>query len=196
MAGSASALLLLVVVLTLLVCIDAFSRFALPSHKVWTDASASTTALFNAPARVPNKRDKRIEAVLEKVEYSRTKEAPRSPLAEDPLMPQIETIVRAADSRKATSISVFRVHHLTEQTTFMVLIEGNSKPQNQAIANAVVDDLVEEHKESPYSKEGTATSGWILLDYGAFFSVLQPPLLIPFFLFRLLSAFTPHHTLP
>ena len=43
---------------------------------------------------------------------------------EDPLIPMINVIVNAADARKATSISAFRISSVTEITTFMVIIEG------------------------------------------------------------------------
>ena len=85
------------------------------------------------------------------------------------------------------SISAFRVFQLTEVTTFMVIVEGNSKPQNQAIALAIEvrisayywyfnalfltlylkDDVkIDFNGQLPISKEGSASSGWILLDYG------------------------------
>eukprot|EP00597_Dinobryon_sp_UTEXLB2267_P008768 CAMPEP_0170097254 /NCGR_PEP_ID=MMETSP0019_2-20121128/29118_1 /TAXON_ID=98059 /ORGANISM="Dinobryon sp., Strain UTEXLB2267" /LENGTH=161 /DNA_ID=CAMNT_0010319493 /DNA_START=213 /DNA_END=698 /DNA_ORIENTATION=- len=80
----------------------------------------------------------------------------------------IEKIVKAADKRKAASISAFRVFQLTEVTTFMVIVEGNSKPQNQAIALAIEDDIkIDFNGQLPISKEGSASSGWILLDYGS-----------------------------
>lgn len=53
----------------------------------------------------------------------------------------INVIVNAADARKATSISAFRISSVTEITTFMVIVEGNSRPQNQAIALAVEEVL-------------------------------------------------------
>lgn len=56
---------------------------------------------------------------------------------------------------------------MTEVTTFMVIIEGNSKPQNQAIALTIEEDIsLDFEGKKPFSKEGTAASGWILLDYG------------------------------
>lgn len=43
---------------------------------------------------------------------------------DDPLIPMINVIVNAADARKATSISAFRISSITEITTFMVIVEG------------------------------------------------------------------------
>jgi hypothetical protein len=96
--------------------------------------------LHNNIRRLPNKRDRRLAEILDAIEYDRSSDkdfVPAVPLAKDPLIPLIESVVKAADKRKASSISVFRVHDLTEVTTFMVLIEGNSKPQNQAISLAI-----------------------------------------------------------
>lgn len=52
----------------------------------------------------------------------------------------------------------------------MVIVSGTSRPQNQAIANAISKDVEELYdgrrclgKGVP---EGSADSGWILLDYG------------------------------
>ena len=42
---------------------------------------------------------------------------------------------------------------------------GNSRPQNQAIALAVEEAVLVDFQEQP-SKQGSAVSGWILLDYG------------------------------
>lgn len=85
--------------------------------------------------------------------------------ADDPLMPLIETITRAADKRKAEGIRAMRVSHITITTEFFVNMVGNSRPQNQAIAAAIVEDVEEQHGRT-CRNEGTADSGWILLDFG------------------------------
>lgn len=123
----------------------------------------------------------------------------------------INVIVNAADARKATSISAFRISSITEITTFMVIVEGstlnmfsrylhktplfissltetliismhhsshtsgNSRPQNQAIALAVEEAVLVDFQDQP-SKQGSAVSGWILLDYGKL-SIYQSPCL-------------------
>ena len=87
------------------------------------------------------------------------------PIDEDPLVPCVQTIARAADKRKAEGILALRVSHLTVTTEFFVNMVGNSRPQNQAIAAAIEDDMKETHGRAA-RHEGTADSGWILLDYG------------------------------
>jgi len=82
-----------------------------------------------------NKRDQRYEKLLQTVDYKRTSTSNSIEIAKDPIIPQVQTAILAADLRKATSISALRISHLTEITTFMVIIEGNSRPQNQVISN-------------------------------------------------------------
>ncbi|CAM9338327.1 unnamed protein product [Hapterophycus canaliculatus] len=50
-------------------------------------------------------------------------------------------------------------------TEYMVVLEGNSRPQNQAIAQNIEEKMEEMHQRKPKS-EGAPESGWILLDYG------------------------------
>jgi ribosome-associated protein len=111
-----------------------------------------------------NKRDRNLEQILDSVEFVRHDHSKIVPLNEDPMIPIVEAAVIAADNRKAKAIEAFRISHLTEITTFMVIVEGNSKPQNQAIASAIEDDLLEKFNEEP-NKEGDPSSGWMLLDY-------------------------------
>ncbi|EED90286.1 predicted protein, partial [Thalassiosira pseudonana CCMP1335] len=79
-------------------------------------------------------------------------------------------IVHSADMRKASDIVALRVTSCTSLTNFVVIVSGTSRPQNQAIANSIAKDVEEKYdgkrclgKGVP---EGSADSGWILLDYG------------------------------
>ncbi|EWM26409.1 Ribosome-associated, Iojap [Nannochloropsis gaditana] len=90
------------------------------------------------------------------------------PLAEDETLPVIETIASAADMRKGEDVLALRVSRLTTVSSFFVLVSGNSRPQIQAIAGAIEEDMLEKHGlEVRNGGEGTADSGWILLDYGS-----------------------------
>jgi len=115
-----------------------------------------------------------LEKILEDVDFTRKQQAPQVPMLADPLLPLIEAIALAADKRKAASIQAFRISHLTEITTFMVVVEGNSRPQNQAIALAVEEDVLLSFTMQP-SKQGDAASGWILLDYGSVIVHIMTP---------------------
>jgi ribosome-associated protein len=95
---------------------------------------------------------------------------PPGPISSDPLIPFVHTIVHAADMRKGLDIVALRVTQCTSLTNFIILISGTSRPQNQAIANSIQTDVTEIYngkrclgKGIP---EGTADSGWIVLDYG------------------------------
>jgi len=85
-------------------------------------------------------------------------------------VPFVHTIVHAADMRKGTDIVAMRVTQCTSLTNFVIVISGTSRPQNQAIANSIKNDVEELYdgkrclgKGIP---EGSADSGWILLDFG------------------------------
>jgi ribosome-associated protein len=95
---------------------------------------------------------------------------PSGPISDDPLTPFVHTIVRAADMRKGSDIVALRVTQCSSLTNFVIIISGTSRPQNQAIANSIKNDVEELYngkrclgKGIP---EGSADSGWILLDYG------------------------------
>jgi len=86
----------------------------------------------------------------------------------DDLAVFVKAIVKAADMRKAEDIRAVRVSKITALTSFLVIVSGNSRPQNQAIALAIREEAEENHDrelKGP-TPEGTADSGWILLDYG------------------------------
>ncbi len=70
------------------------------------------------------------------------------PLKDDPVMNEVLTIVRAADKRKAEDIKALRVSSLTTVAEFMVVMQANSRIQNQAIAAAIIDDMEEAHTRS------------------------------------------------
>lgn len=80
----------------------------------------------------------------------------------------VHCIVRAADGRKAENIRALAVQHLTTLTSALVVVSGNSRPQNQAISAAVSQAVAEAgFFASNVAVEGTAESGWMLLDYGS-----------------------------
>ena len=95
---------------------------------------------------------------------------PPGDVADDPSGPLVRTIVHAADMRKASDIVAMRVTQCTSLTNFIVIVSGTSRPQNSAIANAISKDVEELHDGKRCLgrgvPEGTADSGWILLDYG------------------------------
>jgi ribosome-associated protein len=92
------------------------------------------------------------------------------PPERDELAELVRCIVRAADGRKAENIVAMRVSEVSTMCSFIVILSGNSRPQNQAIAGAVKKEVEEEYELLPGSTgvpEGDAQSGWIVLDYGS-----------------------------
>jgi ribosome-associated protein len=77
----------------------------------------------------------------------------------------VKTIAKAADGRKADNIVALQVAHISTLASYFVFLSGNSRPQNQAIASAISDD-VEEKFGYAGNPQGTADSGWMVLDYG------------------------------
>jgi len=82
----------------------------------------------------------------------------------------VRCVVRAADGRKADNIVAMRVSKVSTVTSFVVIATGNSRPQNQAITAVVKDDVNEAFGLLPGATgvpEGSADSGWTILDYGS-----------------------------
>ena len=90
----------------------------------------------------------------------------------------VRCIAKAADGRKADDIVALRVNHVSTLTTFLVILSGNSRPQNQAIAAAIVKDVEEHYGLKPGGTgvpEGSPESGWMVLDYGSVMVHIMTP---------------------
>lgn len=48
---------------------------------------------------------------------------------------------------------------------FFVICTGNSERQLKALADNIREAVKERYQKLPYSSQGTAESGWIVLDY-------------------------------
>ncbi|KAJ1447374.1 hypothetical protein M885DRAFT_543070 [Pelagophyceae sp. CCMP2097] len=84
----------------------------------------------------------------------------------DGLMPLIKCIAKTADDRKARTTVAYYVAPLTSIATFVLMTNGRSKPQNDAIAASIVNDVKAEFGRSPRHVEGGSDGGWTLLDFG------------------------------
>ena len=100
-------------------------------------------------------------------------------IVDDALRDLVHCIVRAADGRKAEQIVALQVHHISTLASVLVILSGNSRPQNQAIAAAVTKAVAEEFQgQRPGGTgvpEGSAESGWMLLDYGSVMVHIMTP---------------------
>jgi ribosome-associated protein len=101
------------------------------------------------------------------------------------LLDLVHAVVQAADGRKASDIVALSVSHVSTLASVLVFVSGTSRPQNQAIAAAVRRDV---HDRFPCRTvgnggggsgngvpEGTADSGWMLLDYGSVMVHIMSP---------------------
>ena len=145
-----------------------------------TSTSTSTTTVLYAEEKKSMKA-KTKSVTTEMIEYIEDPIDPKElvgdadqkrsvPLEQDELAPMVRCIVNAADQRKADNIVALRVSPISTVTSFVVFVTGNSRPQNQAIAASVQKDVQEQFGQLPGSTgvpEGTADSGWMVLDYGS-----------------------------
>jgi hypothetical protein len=105
--------------------------------------SARHRVIFKTPQRNRNFRKRTIEkhrrfqGLADDMTYVRKEHDDLPVLEKDTDIPLVETICEAADKRKTNYMHVMRVGKWTEITNFMIVFEGNSKPQNQAICMAI-----------------------------------------------------------
>jgi len=71
----------------------------------------------------------------------------------------------AAD-KKAEALTLLEVRGLSSLTDYLLLCNGRSDRQVQAIAEGVRLGLKEKHQISPLAVEGMNDGRWVLLDYG------------------------------
>lgn len=70
----------------------------------------------------------------------------------------------AAQDKKGHGVVVIDLEGECSYTDFLVVISANSERQTAAIADAVAENLRENHGQRPLFREGQG--GWVLLDYG------------------------------
>jgi ribosome-associated protein len=105
-------------------------------------------------------------------------DAPSAAAQDEDLMGFVKCIVKAADGRKADEIVALEIAHVSTLASVLVVLSGNSRPQNQAIAAAIAKDVKEEYGMRPGGSgvpEGNAESGWMLLDYGSVMVHIMTP---------------------
>ena len=108
---------------------------------------------------------------------SRRRDAvPRSQPAEERASIDLaRRIVELAEDRKAADIVLLDLSELTSVADQFVICSGGSERQLEAIADGIVRGLRDEGVR-PFGREGTASSHWILLDFGTVIvHVFTPP---------------------
>lgn len=75
-------------------------------------------------------------------------------------------IVDVIEDNKGADITLLDLRPDAILADFLVIANGNSDRQLGALLNYVREGVKSDHKKLPYSIDGTANSGWVLLDYG------------------------------
>ena len=86
--------------------------------------------------------------------------------SERPPLDVARRIVELAEDKKAADIVLLDLTGLTTVADAFVICSGGSERQLDAIAEGIVDGMRAE-KLRPIGREGTATSHWVLLDFGS-----------------------------
>ncbi|USS91177.1 ribosome silencing factor [Fructilactobacillus carniphilus] len=77
----------------------------------------------------------------------------------------LETVVKAADERRAHDIVVLNIEKLSVMGRYFVIMDADSDRQVKAIANNIIDKL-EEQQISISHVEGKDQANWILIEAG------------------------------
>ena len=97
------------------------------------------------------------------------------PAAERPPLDIARRIVELAEDKKAADIILLDLTGLTTLADAFVICSGGSERQLDAIADGVIEGMRAE-KVRPIGREGTASSHWVLVDFGAVVvHVFTPP---------------------
>ena len=84
------------------------------------------------------------------------------------LTPDLLAAVRAAQSRKALDLKAFDLRGVTSLTDYFLICSGTNSRQNQAIADAVEEQMREKNNRNATGMEGYDKGDWILVDFGDF----------------------------
>jgi ribosome-associated protein len=74
--------------------------------------------------------------------------------------------VRAAESKKATDITVLDLTGITSFADYFIICTGANQRQIQAISDEVNLQMKQQAGELPVSVEGYSQAEWVLADYG------------------------------
>lgn len=78
----------------------------------------------------------------------------------------VATVVETMDAMKGKEIVTLDLRETgTAVTDYFVICHANSKIQVDAIADKIVDKVMEQHHLKPYHIEGRDNTEWILIDF-------------------------------
>lgn len=76
------------------------------------------------------------------------------------------SVLAAADDRKALAPALLDVADVLGIIDLFAIVQGTSERHVRAIADEVERVLKHEHDRPVLRREGSASSGWVILDYG------------------------------
>ena len=98
-----------------------------------------------------------------------------SAASERPPLDVARRIVELAEDKKAADIVLLDLAGLTTLADAFVICSGGSERQLDAIADGIIEGMRDE-KIRPIGREGTASSHWVLVDFGfVVVHVFTPP---------------------
>ena len=75
-------------------------------------------------------------------------------------------IVDVIEDRKAEDILLLDLRPDNIIADFFIICSGNNERHLSAIADIVRQDTKDHFKKIPFTNEGTAQNGWVVMDYG------------------------------
>ena len=82
---------------------------------------------------------------------------------------------RIADSKKGSDIVILNVRRLTILSDYFLIAAAESAPQMKAIADTIEKTFSRDLNLKLIHKDGSASSSWIVLDYGGLVIHLMSP---------------------
>lgn len=78
----------------------------------------------------------------------------------------VDLVIQGMEDKKGKDILVLDLQDIDHAiTNYFVICHGTSKPQLEAIADAVIEKSLKSLGVKPWHKEGFENAEWILLDY-------------------------------
>jgi len=74
-------------------------------------------------------------------------------------------IARYAEDKKAADVVELDLRTVLDYTDYFLVCSGNTGRQTKAIHDGILEGLKHDHDVVPRRVEGSAQTGWILMDY-------------------------------
>ena len=75
-------------------------------------------------------------------------------------------IVELVEDRKAEDILLLDLRPDNIIADFFIICSGDNERHLRALVDSVRFEVKERHRKLPFTNEGTAQNGWIVMDYG------------------------------